>query len=370
MKFAVVEYTSKSGKIWKHTPEKPNFLADPDKEMDPTSFGCYVSALEGEHIPLKGLITGTALPVSSLTVLARRLFRKLTGYWPKNYDLSYLTQFDVLMVVHQLSDSHELVTLLQRLRRQENRPYIIGVATQPYGILMDQTSKDEIALQNLKAHMDACDVFIALAKSTVESLQKLTSTPVVYVPQPYPVEYATSLTHGIKEKKPILFVAGVTDRKNIALGFEVAAALQKKFPEYMIHVTETPGHTQDFSALQNSTFEVQPFLPWQQQLTYLSSVKLVINTDYTATRGRVQVDCAAVGTPSIGADSDGQRDLFPDLYADENTTAENLVAQGEKLLTDSAIYEKTVVTAQNQLQKYNYEESKQRLRELIEQHPK
>lgn len=368
MKFAVVEYISKSGKIWKHTPDKPNYLADPDKEIDPTSFGCYVSAFEGEHIPLKGLITGTALPVNPLVVVARRVLRKITGHWPKNYDFSYLTQFDVLMVVHQLSDSHELVTLLQRLQKKEARPYIIGVATQPYGILMDHVAKDSTAMENLKAHMDSCDVFIALTQSTVPSLQKLTDTPVVYVPQPYPVEYAAQFANS--QKKSIIFVAGVTDRQNITLGFEVAAALQKKFPEYIIHFTQTPGYTQDSSALQNSRFEVQSFLPWQQQLEYLSSVKLVINTDYTATRGRVQVDCAAVGTPSIGADSDGQRDLFPDLYADENTTIEQLVAQGEKLLTDSVLYEKTVTIARQELQKYNYRESKKRLLELIQQHPK
>ena len=79
MNFAVIEYASKTGDIWRHQPGKPNYLEDPAKVIDPTSFGCYVSALEGEHIPLTKLI-GTSN-------LYNRVVKKLTGSWPQNNSL-------------------------------------------------------------------------------------------------------------------------------------------------------------------------------------------------------------------------------------------------------------------------------------------
>ena len=369
MKFAVVEYTSKSGKIWKHQTDKPNYLADPAKEIDPTSFGCYVSALDGEHIPLKGIITGTAAPVSWATILGRRVYRKFLGHWPTTYDISYLLQFDILMVVHQLSDSHEMVSLLQRLRQHSPRPFLIGVPTQPFGLLQNRLEADMAANVDVRAHMDACDVFLTVVDSTLPAWQQKSTTPVVYMPQPYPVAFASQYAKPQSQKKPILFVAGVTDRPNIALGHKVARKIQVKYPQYSIHVTDTPGHTQDLSGLAGGTFATQAFLPWQEQLEYLSQVSLVINTDYTRTRGRVQVDCAAVGTPAIGADSDAQRDLFPDLFADQNTTADELIARAIRLLENKDWYTEVASKARERLAKYTYELSKQRILALVEKYP-
>lgn len=369
MKFAVVEYNSKSGSVWAHSPAKPNYLADPDKEIDPTSFGCYVSALEGEHIPLKGYLLGNVVPVSNLQIFLRRLYRKITGNWPQNYDLSYFNQFDVLMVVHQISDGHEMTLFTKRLKEMTNRPYIVGVPTQPFGILQDYYPTHPEFLIDEKAYMNACDVFLTVVNETKEDWQKLTATPVVYLPQPYPVEYARQFAKPLSTKKDIIFVAGVTDRKNVALGHVVASKLQAKFPQYEIHITDTPSYTQDLSGLKNARYKVQPFLPWQEQLNYLSGVKLIINTDFTKTRGRVQVDAAAVGTVSMGSDSDGQADLFPDFYANEVTPLQTLVDWGEKLLTDTGWYEATAQKAQDRLQKYNYQASKERLMNLPNAYP-
>jgi hypothetical protein len=182
------------------------------------------------------------------------------------------------------------------------------------------------------------------------------------------VEYALKYWQDVSLKKPIILVAGVTDRPNIALGQKVAAALQTKFPHYTIHVTDTPGHEQDLSALDDANYVVQPFLPWQQQLEYLAKVHLVINTDFTKTRGRVQVDCAAVGTVSIGADSDGQVDLFPDFIASPQTSAEALINQATKLLTDNNLYQVTAAKARQRLSKYNYIASLQRVTDLFKEY--
>lgn len=367
MKFAVVEYTSKSGTIWRHTDAKPNYLADPDKEIDATSFGCYVSALKGEHIPLKGFIIGPDSHISTPQRTLRKIIKRLRGQFPPTYDISYFLQFDALLVVHQVSDTREMVTLLRRLRRHEKRPRVIGVPTQPFGILKVHIATHPQALQDLRDFMACCDKFVVVVKSTKDAWEELTGMPVQYLHQPYPVQYATTFYQPRSAKKPIIFVAGITDRPDIARGQTVAKELQRQFPQYDIHITDTLDVTQNVRNLAGARYTAMPFLPWQQQLIYLSQVTLVVNTDYTQTRGRVQVDCAAVGTPSIGADSDGQVDLYSGLPATLTTPTSTYIEQGKKLLTDEKYYDHITQTATEKLAAYTYEICADRLTEIINQ---
>lgn len=358
MKFAVVEYTSKTGNIWKHTAEKPNYLCDPQTEMDPTSFGCYVSALEGEHIPIKWLVHPT---------LSKRIYRKLTGHWPA-YDISYIGRFDVLLIVHQISDGHEVTQFTKRVRQQFPQIKILGVPTQPYGILKSHWESDPEWLTDFKQFMDTCDIFATIVESTKSAWQEMTSTPVEYIPQPYPVTYTEQFYTSREQKKPIIFVAGRTDRDNIAKGLLVAKELQRVFPKYAIHVTDIPDPGVDFDTtnLSGATYEFQPFRNWREHLEYVRYVTLVINTDYTHTRGRVQADCAAVGTPSIGANSDAQADMFPALPASRKQTVEDLVDQAKTLFTDDAFYAEVAATAHDRLQDYSYAASAKRIKQLVE----
>lgn len=362
MKFAVIEYSSKTKKIWRHTDERPNYLCDPIHEIDPTSFGCYVSALEGEHIPLTSLIVGSE--VNPIVRIYRKIQKRLTGNWPMNYDISYLKSFDVLLVVYQISDGHEMVRFLKKLRREHPSCVVLGVPTQPYGILKDHWNQKKESLGEIKAFMNECDVFMTIVKRTLHLWEKMTHTPVRYIPQPYPADYASLKYRSREEKSNIIFVAGVTGRDEITKGQVVAARLQKFFPAYRIQMAEVPGMQLDMKNLEGTTYDIIPFQPWQEHLSMLSRVALVINTDYTQTRGRVQTDCAAVGTPSIGANSDGQDDLFPKLHAERETTIDQLVMQGKQLLADNSYYREVMNTAKERLAQYSYMKSKERIVEL------
>jgi hypothetical protein len=368
MKFAVIEYTSKTGTIWRHTPEHPNYLADPRTELDPTSFGCYVSALEGEHIPLAGFILGPVNQVSGPRQFYRKVVKKLTGKWPQTYSLEYLAQFDVLMIVHQITNGHEITAFTKRLKQVYPHLLIIGVPTHSYGILEDHWHQHPQWLQDFQQFMDTCDVFVTIVEDTKSDWQKLTTTPVVYLPQPYPVEYASQLYTKRADKKDILLVAGVTGRDNIKQGQLVAKQLQATFPNYVIQMTEIPGTQLDLHHLAGTRYELVPFTAWREHLQMLRQIKLVINTDYTFTRGRVQIDCAAVGTPSLGANSDGQRDFFPALAGTPTTPLAELVAIGTKLLTDESFYDDITTKAQQELSKYSYTEAAQRIKELYKHH--
>ncbi len=365
MKFAVLEYNSKSGDVWRHTAAKPNYLANPQKEIDPTSFGCYVSALSGEHIPLKGLITGPVTTVSSPTRFYRKLVKRITGSWP-SYNIDYLLQFDALLVVHQLSDAHEMVHVLRQLKaqRKNNRPRLIGVPTQPYGQLRPAVESDPKTRQNLVSFINECDVFVSVVLSTIGWYENLSQTPIKYLPQPYPVDYAAQQWKPRSQKEKTILVAGVTQRENIKQGQIVARELQKKFPEYTITVPKVAEYEYDFSELAHTNYTVLPFEQWQEHLQTLAKTTLVINTDYTQTRGRVQTDCAATGTPSLGGNSDGTLDLFPELVSQPETSTETLIKTGEQLVTDEAYYHKVTTHARTALEKYNYEESAKRLQQL------
>lgn len=365
MKFAVVEYSSKTKQIWRHTTDRPNYLCDPIHEIDPTSFGCYVSALEGEHIPLTSLIVGSN--VNLITRVYRKIQKRLSGDWPLSYDLSYLTSFDVLLVVYQISDGHEVLRFLKKLRQEHPSCVILGVPTQPYGILREHWNKVPESVREIKKFMDQCDVFITIVERTLPIWKKMTTTPVRYVPQPYPVEYASTKYRPREKKSNIIFVAGVTGRDSITKGQIVAVQLQKLFPSYRIQMAEVPGMELDVTNLKGSTYDIIPFQVWQEHLSMLSRVALVVNTDYTQTRGRVQTDCAAVGTPSIGANSDGQDDLFPKLHAERETSIDQLVLQGKQLLTDSAYYCDIMRTAKERLEQYGYVQSKKRIEALVEE---
>ena len=356
MNFAVVEYSSKTKQIWRHSDARPNYVCDPIKEIDPTSFGCYVSALKGEHIPLTYFMPG----------VYRKIIKRFTGSWPSSYDMSYFEKFDTLLVVYQLSDGHEMVNFLKKLRATYPNIAILGVPTQPYGILKDVWDNAPEKKQEIIQFIQQCDIFLTIVESTKDAWQEIAGNiPVAYLPQPYPVEFASEKFKTRNNKRNIIYVAGVTDRKNIILGEVVAKKLQEKFPHYRIQMSAVEGMELDISELQGTQYDIIPFTPWQEHLEMLSKAMLVINTDYTFTRGRVQVDCAAVGTPSIGANSDGQDDLFPKLPATDATALEQLVLQGTQLLQDDSYYSEVVRTAQERLKKYSYPESKKRLEELV-----
>lgn len=368
MKFAVVEYSSKTGQVWKHTDARPNYLADPTREIDPTSFGCYVSALAGEHIPLTALINGPVNPTTRLQKTYNRVVKKSTGHWPASYSIQYLQQFDTLMVVHQLSNAHEIVALLERVAALSPRPFIIGVPTQPFGILKQALEADPAAAHNFKAYMDLCDIMLTVTQEVKSWYAAKTTTPVVYMPQPYPATYASQFNQPLDKKADIIFVAGVSQRDNIRQGHKVARRLQQEFPTYVIFVPKVADLEYDDSALKGTRYTIVAFEEWREHLVSIARVKIVINTDYTFTRGRVQTDCAAVGTLSLGANSDGQRDLFPDLAATPSTSVEELVALARPVLTDPTYYRRLATLANEKLKKYDYHESADRLRLLVRTH--
>ena len=362
MKFCCVEYTTKTRKVWVPSVEHPNYLGDPLLEIDPTSFGSYTTAFQGEHIPLTGVILGQ-LDGNIFQPFFQRLRWSLFGRWGP-YSLRYFRKFDTILAVYDWKRGRELATFVQRLRHELPQIVVIGVPTQPFGALRE-TWRDSKHLSPLIEFYDACHVILSVVRATVPYQQSMTRTPVVYIPQPYPVEYALQFWCPGPAKTQTLFVAGETARPDILAGHLAARAIQKQYPNLMIHVTATPGLAMNTKLLEGTRHEIMPFRLWRQHLPYLAQACLVVNTDTWWTRGRVQVDCAAVGTPSIGGPSDGQQELFPDLLVRDVEDFPTMIEYGLYLLGDLAFYQRVANRAKVRLRSYNFETTVKRFTKLV-----
>jgi len=363
MKFCCVEYTTKTRRVWVPSVEHPNYLADPLMEIDPTSFGSYTTALCGEHVPLTGAILGH-LDGRMLQPLFQRLHWSVFGRWA-SYSLRYFRKFDTVLAVYDWQRGRELTKFVQRLREAFPETVVIGVPTQPFGALREAWRETK-HLSPLVEFYDACHAVLSIVRATVPYQQAMTRTPVVYIPQPYPTSYAMQFRHRGSEKERILFIAGETVRPDILAGHLAARAIQQKHPELTIHVTATPGSPLNPTFLQDTRHEIVPFRRWREYLPYLSLVSLVINTDTQWTRGRVQADCAAVGTPSIGGPSDGQQELFPELLVRDVEDFPTMIDLGLRLLGDMAFYTRVANRAQHRLQSYDFPAAVRRFTKLVE----
>lgn len=437
MKFACIEYTTKTRTIWRHTPKRPNYLCDPEKEIDPTSFGCYTSALHGEHLPLTGLIYGSLNRPPSLLQRARQdLQRRRHGAFA-SFDLSPLRQFDVLLVIYQTSYDDELVRFVERAHRELPDTIVVTCSSPPFGRLREHWKEHPETAERYRAFLDASHFNMNVCRATVPYYRFLSSTPSLYLPQPYPVEYAleqaspprnwdessaeaggalrgppaerqqpaerplptpvrghlgtsdvgaglsprSSAPVGAErampsgggavrqdppQRPPVIYVAGDTVRPDIMTGHLIAKVLQERHPELLIRVTKTPEFTLNTAFLRGARFEVVPFLPWAAQLRELAGYRLVLNTDLWWTRGRVPVDCAAAGVPCVGTTSDGQKELWPDLYAGESLGIDRLLDLAGRALMDEEFRARAIATARNRLPNYAYEDSVERFTHAVE----
>lgn len=383
MRFACIEYTTKARRIWRPTTARPNYLCDPDKEIDPTSFGCYTTALNGEHVPLSGLIYGSLeRPPSKLQRLRQDFARRTRGAF-RPYGLRSLAKFDTLLAIYQLSNDDELVRFVERTRATFPDTVLASCSSPPFGRLRDHWKDHPETAERYRAFLAATHMNMNVCRATVPFYRLLTKTPSLYLPQPYPVEYAIAVASRMPagddsdasgrlraERRtgghPVVYVAGDTVRPDIMTGHLIAKALQERHPEILIRVTKTPEFRLNTAFLRGARYEVVPFRPWAAQLRELATCRLVINTDLWWTRGRVPVDCAAAGTPCVGTTSDGQTELWPDLAEEDSTNTDRLITLAERALTDEAFRANVVAKAQRRLACYSFDHAVARFTRAVE----
>ncbi len=371
---------------------------------------------------MAGLIYGSLdRPPSALQRLridaAKRFDSFGLGHWSFPYDLSYLKRFDVLLVIYQQSNDNELVRFIERARRELPDCILVTCSSPPFGRLRAHWKDHPETADRYRAFLDASHFNMNVCRATVPWYRAFSDTPSLYLPQPYPVEYAIQhvervvgppagddsdsggrlrseragwvpkaperassrseesslgILSGRSEAerrtggRPAVYVAGDTVRPDIMTGHLIARALQRKYPDLLIRVTKTPEFSLNTSFLHGARYEVSPFLPWREQLRALANVRLVINTDLWWTRGRVPVDCAAAGVPCVGTTSDGQSELWPALTAADSVHTNTLLSLADRALTDDAFRAVAIATARRRLQHYAYGPTVQRFTHAVE----
>ncbi len=366
--FACVEYSTKTGKIWRPTPEKPNYLCDPESEIDPTSFGCWTSALSGEHIPVN-FLRRRQNPHTLAYKLGRKkdlILEKINGK-SVYHNLSYLKKFNlVLFLIHNFS-MPQMADLIKRAKKINPEAIFLGSIVSPLGLLRE-TWKKEKGFRQFKKLADACDIFINVNREAEDYLESILNTKVLYFPQFYPFEYAHQFFRRKEEKEKIILVAGETERLDNLAGQFSAIKIQKKYPEFLIQVVDYPDLNIAPLKIAKADFTIIPFLKWQENLKRLARVFMIINTDAIWTLGRLQADAAAVGAPSIGINSNNQLEFFPKLSVSDIAGNSQIFTLAEKLILDEQFYCNIQQEAAAKLAENDYEKSKERLKEVIKNH--
>jgi glycosyltransferase involved in cell wall biosynthesis len=108
----------------------------------------------------------------------------------------------------------------------------------------------------------------------------------------------------------------------------------------------------------------RPFAPWIENIRYMSSTLLMLDMDHSFAVGRSFADAVAVGTPTIGVNSDFQKQLLPELSVSEHdySSAEALI---ERLLSDEEYYEEMSRKGRDRLEKFRYESGFSWLRSCV-----
>jgi len=358
MRFCAIEYQTKSDKIWRPTKDKPNYLSDPDKEIDPTSFGCWTSALAGEHIPLSYFEGDKPFIVK----LNRKLFKEKRGF--KN--LRYLERFDtILILIHDFSIV-PLAKFLKAARRKYPNKKYLGSIVHPLERLR-LAWKDSKVFYNFFYLLNNVDHWISVNKDAQDYLAAMSfnKNKIIYLPQFYPFDFAKQAFTKLENKERKIFVAGDMERPDNLYGQFIASHLQTKFPDYQIVITANGDSNLWPLRLTKARFEVIAPEPWQKHLDRLRKFYLVINTDASFTLGRVQSDCAICGTPSIGLNSNNQREFFPELSFDDIFEVNKMLSAGERLIADKDFYLKTQSYAFSKIKESSYKNSLALVKKLL-----
>lgn len=363
-----MEYTTKSGYIWRPTPERPNYLCNHQTEIDATSYGTWTSALNGEHVPVTwfhdgkpGPAVGEKLPIK--TRISMRLNQRRERPILSFDNLSYVENFDVMLVCFHFYGYRMMTDFLVEAKGRFPNTVFLGThAVFSLGRLREYwTNKD--LFSHLQRFMNECDIFTIANPEAVDYFGLLTDTPVVYFPQFYPVSFAGQHFKGPEAKEKIIFVAGSTARNDITWSCMLAVQLQKSFPDYVIQIVGSQSF--NYAALQYAKYEILPYMSWDEYLEVTSRAKLILNTDVGWTNGRAQSDAAVVGTPCIGSNAGRQTELFPDLACRDVEDTAKALSLGAKLIEDDVFYEAVASKALHTLERWSYESGPPRLVDLV-----
>ncbi|MCK4405713.1 MAG: glycosyltransferase [Hadesarchaea archaeon] len=379
MRFACVELYTKYGKIWDRAKEKPNYLCDPKTEIDTCSFGCWTSALGGEHVPLLWFKLRKPVRYIYHNYLAPRMSRfNYAGYsivsklinraLDKFYNLQYVTKFDVVLIVVHDYSIREMAKFIVKAKKLRKKPIFLGAL----GNTLDsfrETLKDKDAFRFFKIFIDNCDVFVNYYHEAISDYLGLyTDTPIVNFPQFYPFEFAKSFFEPYENKEKIIFVSGDTSRTDHISSLLIAKKIQAQYPDFLIEVIGRPSL--NLEPLKNSRYKVTPFFEWIDYLKHTGKTHIIIDMDNTWTLGRVVRDAAVVGTPCIGLNSESQKSLFPNLVCSDITDTKKAIDLGIKLIEDRKFYERVQKKAFKRLEAYSYENSVKRLSGILEEYTK
>jgi len=367
IKFCSIEHTTKS--TWKYQKGRPNYLCNSNKEIDPTSFGCWTSAFKGEHLSLEFLRFGHNYR-NNLFNKIHIAREKITG--SKIYkNIDYIKQFNVILVLLHKFSLSDMADFLSILREANNNAIILGSLAHCPGLIRKEIQNKKSFKEFLQC-LKKLDLFINVYPETQEYFEILAENltfklkeKIIPFLQFFPINFVKKFKQSYEKKEKIIHLAGPTDREDNLANQYIAIALQKKFPEFLITINQWENLNIEPLKLARARYKILPQMKWQDYLKELSRSFMVINLDNIWTLGRVVSDCAGVGTPCIGINATNQFRMFPKLRIDDIAGLKKAIELGERLIQEKVFYQETVDYAKEKIEKHGYKKRKRALLKVL-----
>jgi hypothetical protein len=224
----------------------------------------------------------------------------------------------------------------------------------------------------LRALLDRARLVISETEE-VGFFQAMSSTPVVHLPLPVPLE---AMRH-CRPQSQILLGSALRPKKN-GLATALASRRLRELwatrgrdapptggPTGIVFAEEPEAERRAYELWGIEGVDVLPSCPQPDYWRQVAACDLALHLDYRRTIGRFSAECAALGVPCIStAGATMQRALFPELVV-ESWDVAGAAALAERLLRDPIFRNRVVAQAAVAIQPYALEPMAARFREAL-----
>jgi len=222
----------------------------------------------------------------------------------------------------------------------------------------------------LKTLLDRARLAISETEE-VAFFQAMTSTPVVHLPLPVPLEGIRRCRPQSKianQKSQVLLGSALRPKKNglaTALAFRRLRERVAPQPMAIVFAEEPEAERRAFELWGIEGVEVLPSRPQPDYWRQAAACDVALHLDYRRTIGRFSAECAALGVPCVStAGATMQRALFPELIV-EPWDVEGAAALAERLVSEPMFRDRVVAQAAVAVQPYALEPMAARFREAL-----
>lgn len=277
-----------------------------------------------------------------------------------------LSEFDI--VIYN-TNNHTNPTFFKKVNFiAENRPSTVRWVT----LLEGNMSHYIQPLPWVQQTFNASDLVNSINEYSLPFFQSLTTTKVVNLGVPYPVEAVRSKRTAIDKRNSRALICpfllqrwnDVMVAKQLQIEYDgVEQRLRRKWVDHIPNLlnegtilNKDKRIEKAQSVYNDQRLRIHPTWGFDRYYQSVGEYKFWINLDERYTWGRYVLDAAALGVPIITTRSTGHaRHLFPETMVETHFDIDKAVEIGRRLLDDKDFYERVSESNQQYLDKLSYD---------------